>query len=206
MVAILLRIVLIVVLAGLAAPSRADPANTTMPLTGIPKVPKSLPLFGHADYDGAVLQKAIDGDPDGVAYAIAAGGSPDAADGDGRTALTHAAMENAVAVARVLLDHGAQVETRDRLGDTALHWAAKSGSTDVIRLLLAAHATTDPADLRGVTPLMLAASNNKPEAARALLQGHADAKKTDYTGRDALGWADGHPRVITVLQTMAAER
>jgi hypothetical protein len=205
-VAILLRAFCVIVLIGAATASRADAPNSTMPFTGIPQVPKSLPLFGHADYDGVVLQKAIDRDPDGVAYAIAAGGSPDAADGDGRSALTHAAMTNAVAVARVLLDHGAQVETRDKLGDTALHWAAKSGSVDVIRLLLAAHATADPPDLKGVTPLMLAAGNNKPEAVRALLQGHADPKKTDYTGRDALGWADGHPRVITVLQTMTTER
>ncbi len=206
MVAVLLRAFLIVVLIGFASASVAGPQNSTTPFTGIPQVPKTLPLFGHADYDGVVLAKTDAGDPDGVAYALAAGGNSDATDIEGRTALMHAAMINGVAVARVLLDHSARVDARDKLGDTPLHWAAKSGSVDIIRLLLAARATTDPADAKGVTPLMLAASNNKPEAVRALLQGHADPRKTDYTGQDAMGWANGHPRVVSVLQTAATTK
>ena len=206
MVAVLRCAFVIGVLVAVASPSVAGPQNSTTPFTGIPQVPKTLGLFGHADYDGVVLAKTDAGDPDGVAYALASGGNSDAADAEGRTALMHAAMTNGVAVARVLLDHSAQVEARDKLGDTPLHWAAKTGSVDIIRLLLAAHAATNPADAKGVTPLMLAASNNKPEAVRALLQGHADPHKTDYTGQDALGWANGHPRVVTVLQTAAATK
>lgn len=201
MAAVPCRTFLILGLMVVASPSVAGPQNSTTPFTGIPQVPKTLPLFGHADYDGAVLAKTDARDPDGVAYALASGGNSDAADIEGRTALMHAAMANTVPVARVLLDHSAQIDARDKLGNTPLHWAAKSGSVDIIRFLLASRATVDSTDAKGMTPLMLAAGNNKPEAVRALLQGHADPRKTDYTGQDALGWANGHPRVVSVLQT-----
>jgi ankyrin repeat protein len=187
---------------GHAVAQKAPPT----PFTGIPTVPKTLPLLQHPSTDGQVLAAATDGNADQISWLIAGGGNADDADPQGRTALMHAAMSNYAAVADALLSHAARLDLRDRLGDTAMHWAAQTGSAAVIRVLLAFHAEVDTQDTRGVTPLMLAAGNNKPDAVHLLLQNHADPRKTDYTGRDAMGWASSYPRIVSMLQTSVASR
>lgn len=193
-------------LIGLPAHQAAAQKEPPTPFTGIPKVPKTLPLFGHNTVDGQVLAAATQGDAGQIDWIMAAGGNADEADKDGHTALMHAAMTNFAAVAQTLLNHNARTDLRDKLGDTALHWAAQTGSVAVLRVLLAVHPDVDAADSRGITPLMLAASNNKIEAVRLLLQYHADPHKTDYTGRDARGWAAPYPRIVSQLDTAMAAR
>jgi uncharacterized protein len=198
----LAAIVLIGCAAGEAAAQKAPPT----PFTGIPTVPKTLPLLGHGTVDGQVLAAATQGDASQIDWIMAAGGNADEADKEGRTPLMRAAMANFASVAQTLLQHEARIDLRDKLGDTALHWAAQTGSVSVIRVLLAFHPDINAADSRGITPLMLAASNNKPDAVRLLLQYHADPHKTDYTGRDARGWAAPYPRIVTQLDTAMAAR
>jgi ankyrin repeat protein len=190
-----------VLLIGFAASEAAAQKAPPTPFTGIPTVPKTLPLFGHATVDGQVLTAATQGDAGQIDWIMAAGGNADEADKEGRTALMRAAMANFGSVAQTLLNHNARIDLRDKLGDTALHWAAQTGSIAVIRVLLAFHPDVNAADSRGITPLMLAAANNKPEAVKLLLQYHADPQKTDYTGRDARGWATPYPRIVTQLVT-----
>ena len=193
-------------LLGFAARDAAAQKAPPTPFTGIPTVPKTLPLLGHATVDGQVLAATTQNDAGQIDWIMAAGGNADEADKDGHTALMHAAMTNFAAVAQTLLDHNARVDLRDKLGETALHWAAQSGSVGVMRVILAFKPDVDAADSRGITPLMLAASNNKPEAVRLLLQYHADPRKTDYTGRDALGWGRSNPRIVSMLDTAMAAR
>ena len=188
--------------AGEAAAQKAPPT----PFTGIPTVPKTLPLLNQPTVDGQVLAAATQGDAGQIDWIMAAGGNADEADKEGHTALMRAAMANFSAVAQSLLQHEARIDLRDKLGDTALHWAAQMGSTSVLRVLLAFHPDVNSADSRGITPLMLAASHNKLDAVRLLLQFHADPRKTDYTGRDALGWASGNPRIVSLLETATATR
>jgi uncharacterized protein len=208
MIAVMLRAFLILLVLGLTLEAaRAD--NNGIPdapirLNGVPKVPKTLPLFGTASADGRVLAAAEQGNADQIDWIMAAGGNCDEADTDGHTALMHAAMANFTAVATTLIAHEARLDLVDRLGDTALHWAAQSGSAGVMRVLLAAHAAVDATDSKGQTPLMLAARNNHPDAVRLLLQYHADPHKADYTGRDALGWGQSYPRVESLLQNASA--
>ena len=200
------RVLVAFALVGFATGEAAAQKAPPTPFTGIPTVPKTLPLFGHANSDGQVLAAATDGNADQIDWLIAGGGNVDEADPQGRTPLMHAAMANYGAVASALVSNHARSDLRDRLGDTALHWAAQTGSVAVIRVLLAVHAEVDAPDSRGVTPLMLAAANNKPDAVRLLLQSKADPHKTDYTGRDAVGWGGNYPRIVTMLQTAVAAR
>ena len=193
-------------LIGFAANEAAAQKAPPTPFTGIPTVPKTLPLLGHGTTDGRVLAAATQGDAGQIDWIMAAGGNADEADKEGRTALMRAAMSNFTAVAQTLLNHSARIDLRDKLGDTALHWAAQTGSVSVMRVLLAFHPDVNSADSRGITPLMLAASHNKVDAVRLLLQYHADPRKTDYTGRDALGWAGGNPRIVSLLETATAAR
>jgi len=193
-------------LIGFAANEAAAQKAPPTPFTGIPTVPKTLPLLGHGTTDGRVLAAATQGDAGQIDWIMAAGGNADEADKEGHTALMRAAMSNFGAVAQSLLQHDARIDLRDKLGDTALHWAAQTGSVSVMRVLLAFHPDIDAADSRGITPLMLAASNNKVDAVRVLLQYHADPRKTDYTGRDARGWAGTNPRIVSMLDTAMAAR
>ena len=195
-----------ILLLGFSAHEAAAQKAPPTPFTGIPTVPKTLPLFGHTTVDGQVLTAATEGDAGQIDWIMAAGGNADEADKDGHTALMRAAMANFSAVAQTLLEHSARLDLRDKLGDTALHWAAQMGSTGVLRVLLVAHPDVDSADSRGITPLMLAASHGKVDAVKLLLQYHADPRKTDYTGRDALGWAGSNPRIVSMLETATASR
>jgi ankyrin repeat protein len=195
-----------ILLTGFAAHEAAAQKAPPTPFTGIPTVPKTLPLLNYATADGQVLAAATQGDASQIDWVMAAGGNADEADKDGHTGLMRAAMQNFTAVAQTLLQHEARVDLRDKLGDTALHWAAQTGSVSVIRVLLAFHPDVNSADSRGITPLMLAVSNNKVDAVRLLLQNHADPRKTDYTGRDARGWAGNNSRILVLLDTAIAAR
>ena len=72
-----------------------------------------------------------------------------------RLVLTLSAASRALETARVLLDHGADVDALDGQGRTALHRAATAGELAMVRLLLAAGASVAP-DAEGNSPLVAA--------------------------------------------------
>jgi hypothetical protein len=192
----------VAMLGGMTHAGAQTPVPT--PLTGIPKVPKTLPLFGQVGM-GTVATAAAADKTDDVTLLLAQHASPDDPDENGRTGLIYAAINNNVQIAQALLNRGAQRDGRDRLGKTALHWAAERGSLEVMRILLAAKVTVDAQNAQGLTPLMLAASKSRVAAARLLLQFHADPKKEDYTGRDATDWAGGNAMLKQSLKTAAGQ-
>lgn len=89
----------------------------------------------------------------------------------GETPLMLAAINNHVELAKVLIEHGADV---NRAGWTPLHYAAANGHRDMIRLLLENDAYIDSESSNGTTPLMMAASSNSPLAVKLLLEEGAD--------------------------------
>jgi ankyrin repeat protein len=199
--------VLLLAMAGLGAQSAFPQASQPTPLTGIPSVPRTLPVIGAGAFPtayGSVVAASATDKPADVNFLIANGGSPDDADKEGRTGLMYAAMSNYADIAQTLIDHAAKLDLRDKLGFTALHWAAERGRVEVMRLLLAARALVDVQNTQGITPLMLAASSGNVGAVRLLLQNRADPLKQDYTGQDAFGWAGNRTAVIDLLKNAAA--
>jgi len=70
----------------------------------------------------------------------------------------HAASENGhLAICRLLLDKGAQVEAKDRSGWTPLHYAAYKGHVEIVRLLCDHGAEIEACINTGWRPLHLAA-------------------------------------------------
>jgi ankyrin repeat protein len=164
----------------------------------------TLPLggggFQFGDNSDALPNAAAQNKLDDVQRRLSAGDGPDAVDKTGRTALTYAAMLGNTAMAKLLLDQGANVRFRDKLGNTPLHWAADHGNTELVSVLLAAHASVNDENKQGITPLMMAAGRGQVAVVRLLLKSGADAGKRDFTGQDASGWAAGKPGVLQVLQ------
>ena len=71
----------------------------------------------------------------------------DAKDDDGETPLHHAAGNNALDLARLLIEKGADIEARDDSSVTPLYRAARANSLDVASLLIEHDANTDGIDL-----------------------------------------------------------
>jgi ankyrin repeat protein len=92
------------------------------------------------------------------------------ADGNGITMLGRAALNNEVAMARALIDRGANVNVVDKQGMTPLLWAASMdfGDPAMIELLLKSGAKADARNKDGLTALDLARKYGHAEVIPAL--------------------------------------
>ena len=79
------------------------------------------------------------------------------------------AMWSDPAVCRVLIDAGADIETKDERGCSPLHRASDSGALDVVKMLVEAGAGVRATDNEGATCLMLAAYFGHTETVRYLV-------------------------------------
>jgi ankyrin repeat protein len=168
-----------------------------------------LNLNPFAAYYDNVSRAAAQNDVDAVRKLVGGGsGNPNQADDQSRTAMHYAAMNGNLQIIAILIKADAKLNPVDPLGDTPLHLAADRGQTEAAKLLLDTGAQVDPQNKDGMTPLMIAASRGNLELVRALLAKGANPGKTDYTGRDALGWAeDSHrPAVVEAITRAAAAR
>lgn len=89
---------------------------------------------------------------------LACGDDPDASDRQGFTPLHLAAQQGAVDAARILLDHGAQVDRVNVFGNSALFVAVfnSQGRSEMITLLRERGADPCLANKKGQTPVGLA--------------------------------------------------
>ena len=104
----------------------------------------------------------------------------------GETPLMLAAINNQLALAKILIDRGADV---NKPGWTPLHYAATRGHRDMMRLLIDNDAYIDSEASDGTTPLMLAARFAPPLATKLLLEEGADPTLVDQQNASALDWA-----------------
>lgn len=102
-----------------------------------------------------ICQAARDGDLGELLRLIAAGGNPDERDSQGITALMHACMQNRLACAKALVDHGAELDLVDHFsGLSALGWCANHLRPDCMAFLLESGASPNNTALNGQTPLV----------------------------------------------------
>ena len=100
-----------------------------------------------------------------------------------------AARESNVAMVKVSLDAGANVNSKDEGGQTPLLWAARKNNVDTVKLLLDAGANVNSKDDGGQTPLWWAARKNEVDIVKLLLNAGADIKWKGDTGQTPLFWA-----------------
>jgi ankyrin repeat protein len=115
----------------------------------------------------------------------------------------HLASEKGhINVARVLLEHGVDVNARDRNRFTSLHLASKEGHTDVAQFLLEHGVDVNAWGNLRSTALHLASERGRLEVIRLLLEHGADVEAQDYRYRSplqAVPWLDRRDEVAKVL-------
>ncbi|CAE6957386.1 pikAII [Symbiodinium sp. KB8] len=128
---------------------------------------------------------------------------------DGSTPLFCAAQQGKAAVARLLLQSGANPKVETINGDSPLFAAAQKGHIDVVQVLLEFGAATNEARRQdGVTPLFAAAQRGFAEVVRVLLDADAALEQPRYdSGATPLYIAaqKGYREVVKVLADYGAD-
>jgi len=121
------------------------------------------------------------------------------------TALIVASRRGYSEVARVLLEHGADTETRDNLLTySPLIWSSVNGHVEVVRVLLENHADLNFLDAYHWTALHLASRSGHVEVARVLLGNGADPNAKTMDNRTPLHLA-GNEGVTRILLEYGAD-
>jgi ankyrin repeat protein len=136
-----------------------------------------------------IFYYARNGDSGAVDYLVKKGASIDSVDPSGNTVLSIGAGNGDLPMVELALEQGARVDREDKIGRTALFWAVESGSPEVVRVILDAGADINHQTRDGLTPVMAAVRSNKLAVLQLLLRQKPDLTVLDYTGRNALGWA-----------------
>ncbi|KAK3233229.1 hypothetical protein CYMTET_56460 [Cymbomonas tetramitiformis] len=122
-------------------------------------------------------------------------------DAFGCNALHLAAEQGHMLAARMLMEHGFDIEAKTHIGYTAMHLAAHRGHQPIIGELMNFGAEPDPATEEGNTPLHLAASKGFINVVNLLIMHGASSHLRDKYDRTALHWAsvNGHEIVVQRL-------
>ncbi len=143
-----------------------------------------------ADLDAALVTAARQSDYAETERLLANGADPNARDSDGYTSLYYALpgypRADGIAVARLLLDHGADPNLPVAYGRTILLDMAWRGAADEAALLLEYGADPNQSNHLGITPLFEAARGGYLAVVDILLAGGADLNHQDNFGYTAL--------------------
>ncbi|ACE06554.1 hypothetical protein Aasi_1229 [Candidatus Amoebophilus asiaticus 5a2] len=116
--------------------------------------------------------------------------------------LLHAAVENGqLAVVKMFLKKGANIQAKDVEGKSPLHLAARAGHLEIAKLLLEKGADTEARNSYGNSPLHSATKNGQLEIAKLLLESGADIEAKGEYDISPLGYAVhyNHPEVAKLL-------
>ena len=122
-------------------------------------------------------------------------------------ALIRASQDGNEAVARFLIDEGADIEAQDRSGLTALMLASRNGHEAIARLLIDKGANIEAQDRSESTALMLASRNGHEAVARFLIDKGANIEARDDFRSTSLIRAsqNGYEAVARLLIEKGAE-
>ncbi|XP_064642826.1 ankyrin-3-like isoform X2 [Lineus longissimus] len=110
-------------------------------------------------------------------------------------------------VVTLLLDRGADIETKTNRGSTPLYLASQNGHENVVTLLLDRGADIETKENLGFTPLLIASQNGHENVVTLLLDRGADIETKTNRGFTPLSIAslNGHENVVTLLLDRGAD-
>ena len=154
----------------------------------------------------AAVRDTLTGRPSIVAMLLANGADAKCVDGDGRSALHHAARYSDLDVAAQLLDAGAPLDLPDREGKTPLFLACECGNWRAAKYLLGRGSKTE---WPGTEPALLGAASGDDDTAglELLLRHKSRVNAQGRFGRSALHEASlrGNARIVAALLAAGAE-
>lgn len=146
-------------------------------------------------------QACADGPADFVRFLVEKGADLElSGDDKGNRPLQIAVSKERISTARLLLDLGAQVDTRDSQGCTLLHGAARNGHKGMVALLVERGASVEATDPTGDTALLSAASKGYSEVVE-ILKTRGNGINHTISGETLLMIASEQGRV-TAVQTL----
>ncbi len=154
-------------------------------LNGDKSVPKELD-------DGKIIYVKNDSKLHGflASTLLTSGANIDQQDGQGRSALHFATMEDNLDAVSFLVGHEADLNIRDSQERTPLMYACKVGAFASCKHLLHAKADVNATDCDGQTPLMFAVQKDQPDLVKLMVSKGANVNATDDFGATALKIAD----------------
>ena len=106
---------------------------------------------------------------------------------NGWTCLLNAANNGHLAICRLLIDKGAQLEAKNSIGWTPLLWAAMEGHVEIVRLLCDRGADVEARSVGGWRPLHYAAWHGHISVVKELIEvRNAEINARDNRGSTAL--------------------
>ncbi len=149
---------------------------------------------------------AAEDDAAAVQEMLAQGVDIETRDANGRSALLLATHHNAINVARVLIDAGANVNAMDNITDSPFLYAGAEGRLEILRMTLAHGADLSSVNRYGGTALIPAAHHGHVETVRVLLKTEIDIDHVNNLGWTALLEAiilgDGGPTYIEIVRLL----
>jgi uncharacterized protein len=149
-----------------------------------------------------LIQEAEAESLEAVIELLSAGADVNSVDEWGLTALMAASIRGHADAVNVLVEHGAEIEAREKsFGCTALMFASLAGTSGAVEMLLGYGADPNARDRFGRTALMAAAAVGNIRTVRLLMAEGADVHLESAFGTTAadLSAIEGHTEITALL-------
>ena len=122
------------------------------------------------------------------------------------TTMHIAAYNDHIALVKLLIEAGADVDKKSSHGSTALSYAAKHGYTSCVMALVHAGADVNVTTNQGNTPIFVAAKYGHEACVALLIGAGADVRKCRLNGQTPMNAAsgDGRARIVKLLKDARA--